>query len=194
MYMKQKSLFLIFNVLVIGMLVMAATPNDSSAIEKSPVKEVESVDKLVGFKDWKQKRVFMARAALDQFKSQQVDPNANKGSQESTKPEEASEKSQAPVEPTKSEVAAEVPSAVSTDPKAGETLRQLEFNLEIALGLTIHDYFALYLKDKNKEDMVSAIQKLSPDELSELLMAYRKSLYGLPKQPEAQQSPEAQKL
>ena len=67
-----------------------------------------------------------------------------------------------------------------TADEEAEKLRQLEFNLEIAQGLTIHDYFALYLKNKTKEEMAQAIRQLSPDELSELLMAYRKSLYGVP--------------
>ena len=185
MYMKQKSLFLIFNALVIGMLVMAAGPSDSSAIDKSPVKEIENVENLVGFKDWKQKRVFMARAALDQFKSQHVDPNVNKGQAPEAPKEESAPEAQTPK--------ADTPQA-SIDPKEGETLRQLEFNLEIALGLTIHDYFAIYLKGKTKEEMVSAVQKLSPDELSELLIAYRKSLYGSPKAPAVSESPENQKL
>lgn len=67
-----------------------------------------------------------------------------------------------------------------------EKLRQLEFNLEIAQSLTIHDYFALYLKNKSKAQMAEAIKKLSPEEVSELLLAYRKALYGLP--PVEQQS------
>lgn len=61
-----------------------------------------------------------------------------------------------------------------------ERLRQLEFNLEIALGLTIHDYFALYLKNKTKEEMSEAVKQLTPGELSELLAAYREVLSGGP--------------
>ena len=70
----------------------------------------------------------------------------------------------------------------------------MEFNLEIALGLTIHDYFALYLKDKSKDDMVKAVQKLSPEELSELMMAYRTSIYGAPRVESSSQAPKNQKL
>ena len=68
--------------------------------------------------------------------------------------------------------------------ETGEALRQLEFNLEIALGLTIHDYFALYLKDKSQSEMTEVIKQLSAEEVSELLLAYRKQLYGMPEPPE----------
>ena len=59
-----------------------------------------------------------------------------------------------------------------------DRLRQLEFNLEIAKGLTIHDYFALYLKGKSKDEVTLAVAKLKPSEVSELLMAYKESLFG----------------
>ena len=62
-----------------------------------------------------------------------------------------------------------------------EILRQLEFNLEIANRLTIHDYFALYLKSKTESELAEVAKILSPQELSELLSAYRKNLFGEPK-------------
>ena len=61
-----------------------------------------------------------------------------------------------------------------------EKLRRLEFNLEIAQALSIHDFFALYLKNKSHEEMTQVITKLDPQELSELLMAYKETLYGVP--------------
>ncbi|MCJ8278056.1 MAG: hypothetical protein HRT44_05855 [Bdellovibrionales bacterium] len=182
MFMLQKSFFAIFNILVIGMFVMAATPTESAQPQQA-VKEV-SMDSLLGFKDWKQKRVFKARASLDQFKTQQTDPNeAVGGAPEAEK--QASEKTDENQKTVQNQ----------KDKEAGERLRQLEFNLEIALGLTIHDYFALYLKNKSKEDMVKAVQKLSPEEVSELMLAYKNALYGAPKvEAKAAQNPENQRL
>lgn len=119
---------------------------------------------LVGFQAWKQQQVFKAKAALETFKT----PKAGEMSAEGALKEESIESS---------EEKAEIEQIQKSQ---AERLRQLEFNQEIALGLTIHDYFALYLKSKSKEDLAKVIPKLSPSELSELLTAYRRVLDGIP--------------
>lgn len=171
---------------------MAATPNDTSVSEKPIVKEIQVSDGLIGFKDWKQKRVFNARATLDQFKSQQTDPNEKLGTDAGSTPGDSATQESSEQEEVKS--SPQEGAQAAKDKANGERLRQLEFNLEIALGLTIHDYFALYLKDKSKDDMVKAVQKLSPEELSELMMAYRTSIYGAPRVESSSQAPKNQKL
>ena len=116
---------------------------------------------LIGFKVWKQQRVVSARNALDTYKGERL-----KGAVEAKDPKAEPQPKAVPV----------------VTEKTGEALRQLEFNLEIALGLTIHDYFALYLKDKTQSEVTEVIKHLSAEEVSELLMAYRKQLYGVPEQ------------
>ncbi len=167
------------------------------------VEEAAGESQLLGYKEWKRNQVFDARKSLDEFKSPQLSKMAKveENNSESTTVENSGDNSagggaasadnlknaegENPISPAEVTPVAEAKnsseskSPLSIEEKA-ERLRQLEFNLEIAQGLTIHDYFALYLKSKTKAEMAEAIKKLSPDELSELLMAYRKSLYGVP--------------
>ncbi len=170
----------------------AATANDE---------EASSPSQLLGYKEWKRNQVFDARKSLDEFKSPQLSKmaKADENNSDSTTVDNSGDNSesdnannnsqnseaQSSSDPAKNSQVADATAAqdASSSPnieEKAERLRQLEFNLEIAQGLTIHDYFALYLKSKSKAEMAEAIKKLSPDELSELLMAYRKSLYGVP--------------
>ncbi len=163
------------------------------ATPEAPTQNTVGETHHMGFQEWKKNQVFDARKNLDEFKSPQLSKMAEVEKGQSTvNVENSGDSDQA----TKEEVPANgiiekhdevLPSAEPSNPamavdEKAEKLRQLEFNLEIAQGLTIHDYFALYLKNKTKEEMAIAIKKLSPEELSELLVAYRKSLYGLPEQ------------
>jgi hypothetical protein len=143
----------------------------------------------MGFQEWKKNQVFDARMNLDKFKSPQLsaDTTQNVGSVENSVDSPGDSQDTVNIEESANSSGAEEverpvdPDSTQSDQQAqAEKLRQLEFNLEIAQGLTIHDYFALYLKNKSKPEMAEAIKRLSPDELSELLMAYRKSLYGVP--------------
>ncbi len=192
----MKAFFYTFLMIASGVLLMAATPTETRPTPSSGA----GAPPLQGFKDWKKNQVFDAREALDQFRSPQLaaesgnkkDPGEAKGTSDSAKSaaapepsEESQDKLTAVDGKASQEVEGEGPIAqpateVPLKLASEEQLRQLEFNLEIAQGLTIHDYFALYLKNKSKEEMASAIQKLSPEELSELLVAYRESLYGVP--------------
>ena len=176
----MKQIFLTFILSFFGSSLMAAAPIDhiaqgqSTIIVKSAEPEVKveaakevpvpAPEVLVGFQAWKQQQVFKARATLETFKT--------------PKPEEVVEgAAQAEEAVENSEEKAEIEQIQKNQ---AERLRQLEFNLEIALGLTIHDYFSLYLKNKSKEELAMVIPKLSPAELSELLVAYRKALDGVP--------------
>lgn len=132
-------------------------------------------DALVGFQSWKTSQVSKAKTALASFKTPTMKTN----------PEAAEPGLINPETVENSEEKAEIKKIHSNQ---AERLRQLEFNLEIALGLTIHDYFSLYLKNKSQAEMATIIPKLSADELSALLIAYRKSLDGLPVTPKEEQS------
>lgn len=168
---------------------LQAAPADVSQNPPIQTQQTPAPSNPIGFQEWKKNQVFDARKNLDEFKSPQlakmaeVSQNVEKAGDNSSPVDALPEPGAANgSEVAKVEAGNEASNNLPVEEKA-EKLRQLEFNLEIAQGLTIHDYFALYLKNKSKEEMAVAIQKLSPEELSELLMAYRKSLYGVPEGP-----------
>lgn len=156
----------LFFLIITSSFLLAAQWRHPQNVAQATVKE-----EAFGFVDWKQKRVLMAKAAIEEFRLQQAQLKA------------AAESSTSEVPP--SSATDPIPSVETTHLNSQKTteerIRQLEFNLEIAQGLTIHDYFALYLKDKSKDEMAEAIKKLNADELSELLAAYRNVLYGSPR-------------
>jgi|GEM_PF-6616964 len=75
-------------------------------------------------------------------------------------------------------IAQEALTALKKDPKSpkapGELARQMEYNLEVAHGLTVSDYFALYMKKKSPEEILALTKTLSPEEVATLLMGYKK--------------------
>lgn len=156
------------------------TPQEEAGVESAH----EPVQSLMGFQEWKSRQVLEAKQKLVAFKTPQETTSAEAQDGEEVPDQNISveksvEKNETSPDKPKTGASAEI------NEKA-EKLRQLEFNLEIAQGLTIHDYFALYLKDKSRPQMESAIQKLTASELSELLMAYRTSLYGHPLEKKAE--------
>ncbi len=164
----------IFTILILGWMLAGAQSVDSELRKvnaeqpKSQQIQAPQAERLQGYQEWKQKRIIKARTDINLFKSPE-----NQALAESS-PAPSSSEGPAPSEDLqKTKQNQELN-------KRAERLRQLEFNLEIALGLTIHDYFALYLKDKSKEEIAQVVGKLNPDELSELLVSYRDALYGAP--------------
>ncbi len=175
---------------------MAAKPRD---IQSAPVSKTQAElqkEEAFGFQDWKQKRILIAKISMDEFrislaknealKSQP--PSSGEAGKDTAKllnnsnlPQEKPSQVQPSAESSDPQNRQAAAQDLLASKQLEERMRQLEFNLEIAQGLTIHDYFALYLKDKSKEDMAKAIQKLNPEELSELLAAYRNVLYGSPR-------------
>lgn len=188
--MRTSEILIFFCLFFMGSSLMASPPLDAQSVESPLIQEELNPSSLLGFKEWKQTRVFKARYDLDAFKSpaeEIVEKSVEKPSGNSRQMELETVLGSNPSDPEDgsedSKVDEESKNPVKAHPQfeaRAEKLRQLEFNLEIAQGLTIHDYFALYLKDKSKQDMVKVIEKLSSEELSELLLAYRTSLYGLP--------------
>ena len=141
--------------------------NTSSAASTPQVANSKAIDTIqalpvMGFKSWKSNQVELASLALSDFRVKQ----------QANGPDAPAKINGVPMNP-------------------GDALRQLEFNLEIAKGLTIHDYFALYLKDKDTQEIAEIVKMLSPEELSALLVAYRKQLFE-PEMGEKQQAAQAE--
>lgn len=183
--MNRKALTLIITLNLFGHSLLAAT--DSNSIADNMQKPVEKVEKpqnqepksqLIGFQEWKQERVEKAKEKLEAFKS----------------PDEISVEQASEGETSKEVFVENAGEKPSTPEAQADRLRQLEFNLEIALSLTIHDYFSLYLKSKNRAELTEVVQKLKPDELSELLMSYRDRLEGPSPKLEEPATPKNQNL
>lgn len=51
--------------------------------------------------------------------------------------------------------------------------QKLNFNVDVALQLNIHDYFSMYMKLLSNNEYKEASKKLSDDEKTELLLAYK---------------------
>lgn len=147
--MKQKAFFFIFVILMLGFSAMAAAPID--AVKESSEQQADEI---------KESPVEASLLGFQAWKKKQVfQARATLDAFKAPKLEDNNEPEMKPE-------------------AQAERLRQLEYNLEIALGLTIHDYFSLYLREKSKEDLAEVVKQLSPEELSELLLAYRKKLQG----------------
>ncbi len=72
-----------------------------------------------------------------------------------------------------SQVWQEGKSSDSTDEVGRTNEQKLTFNVDVALQLNIHDYFSMYLKMLSLEEFKEASKKLTEDEKSELLLAYK---------------------
>ena len=180
--MHRKHIELILMALFFAACLWLSSTAQAAPAAKQPVPAKSAKPALQGFKVWKSNRVQMARQAISDFRSQnqnikesetpaQEDPNQKTGNPSVQAISVGAEDDTAPAKKEEKKQAT----------NHGEALRQLEFNLEIALGLTIHDYFALYIKDKSPEDLQQIVKLLSPNELSELLLAYRQQLFEPPK-------------
>jgi hypothetical protein len=61
--------------------------------------------------------------------------------------------------------------------KAESRINQAKVNLELATEFTINDYFVLYLSQHDSPEAIpEAAKKMSPDEVAELMLAYKKRL------------------
>lgn len=54
--------------------------------------------------------------------------------------------------------------------------QKLNFNVDVALQLNIQDYFSMYLKNLTQEEFKEATKKLTGEDVTELLAAYKNSL------------------
>lgn len=128
----------------------------------SPRARAES--NVLGFQAWKASRIDEAKTALEKLTTEggmdRPMPSGTPGNAARI------DKRVEPAKPAQ---------AHRNDPK----LQQAELNVEVAQELTVNDYFVLYLNQfKDKEALLEAAKKLSPEEVAELMMAYRKNLNG----------------
>lgn len=162
MFMKVVVLFrhlLIALFFLLPPQVLWAAPN-TVAIQGGQASEIDNKERPLGFSEWKLQRVDIAQKNLNDYRGQEALVDGGEPTERNKPMAELSQIDQEKL-----------------DQKANQ-LRRLEFNLEIAKGLTIHDYFALYLKDRNQQQMAEVVAQLNPQELSELLIAYREALFG----------------
>ncbi len=57
-----------------------------------------------------------------------------------------------------------------------EENQKLNFNVDVALQLNVQDYFSMYLKSLSLAEFQEASKKLTSEEVTELLLAYKASL------------------
>lgn len=175
--------------------------------EQKPVENIikpdqPRVSQVLGFAEWKENQELKAEAAIKLFienKREKISSlvdssnenvensvdergNLNEIGDEISKPSEKNSKNPELIENDATQKNQEMAVSDYPEMKLSDAdqaqLKQLEFNLSLAQDLSVHDYFALYLKDKSRDEFQSVVQKLSPEELGELLLAYRSNLYG----------------
>ena len=65
---------------------------------------------------------------------------------------------------------------VGTVGPSQQNQEKLTFNVDVALQLNIEDYFSMYMKNLSPQAFKASAKQLTLDEVSELLLAYKKSL------------------
>lgn len=142
---KQIFTFLSFNFLGLAMALGqgGATP----AAPAAPTTNIQEKTSVYSFLEWKSARVHEAQQKLETLSKTQ-------GQQQSQIWQEGK--------------------SVDSPEDLGRTNEQkLTFNVDVALQLNIHDYFSMYLKMLSLEEFKEATKKLSEEEKTELLLAYK---------------------
>lgn len=129
-----------------------------------------------GFKEWKAIRVEEARKALERFQGDlQQDIASHTERLGATKPNgsKAGDNSAAQGLVTP-------PARPMRSPRPDQRLQQARLNFEIAQEFTVNDYFVLYLSQfKDRDAYVEASKKITPEEMGDLLMSFRKPPAGV---------------
>jgi hypothetical protein len=113
---------------------------------------------VLGFRAWKNQRIEDARASFERVKTE------SSGDRQIP--------SQSPVQVRTGITVGRVQRAGTSD-----RLKQARTDLEIATEFSINDYFVLYLSQQDGVDAINqAAKKMSPDEVAELMIAYKKRL------------------
>lgn len=114
---------------------------------------------VLGFRAWKTQRIDEAKLALERVTT------------------ESSNDKRSPTAPTAEVRSAGTLMQVKKLSKAETRINQAKMNLELAAEFTINDYFVLYLSQQaNAEAIPEAAKKMSPEEVAELMLAYKKRL------------------
>lgn len=128
---------------------MARGQGSASPSAQAPTAPVAPTEKVsvYSFLEWKSARVHEAQQKLETLSKAQGQ--------------------------NQSQVWQEGKSADATEDVGKTNEQKLTFNVDVALQLNIHDYFSMYLKMLSLEEFKEATKKLSEDEKSELLIAYK---------------------
>jgi hypothetical protein len=120
---------------------------------------------VLSFQAWKTSRIDEARANLERIQAETQNPGTNDKTVANKKPLEASASRQ------------------SKNVRNDQRLQQAQLNQEIAQELGVSDYFVLYLSQmKNRESLIEAAKKLTPEETADLMISYQKMLAGADQQ------------
>ncbi len=114
---------------------------------------------VLGFRAWKNQRIEDAKAALERT-------NVESSGEKKTPAARA-------VEVRTNNSLMQVKKAS----KAESRISQAKVNLELATEFSINDYFVLYLSQQDSPEAIpEAAKKMSPEEVAELMLAYKKRL------------------
>ncbi len=128
---------------------MARGQGSNNPLAPAPIAPVTAAEKVsvYSFLEWKSARVHEAQQKLETLSKAQGH--------------------------NQSQVWQEGKSADTAEDVGKTSEQKLTFNVDVALQLNIHDYFSMYLKMLSLEEFREATKKLTEDEKSELLIAYR---------------------
>jgi hypothetical protein len=117
--------------------------------EALPAQELNVAASVQSFLEWKSARVHEAQQKLEQMTKNPNQTNVWQEGRAQTEGAEEDSSLQRPLE------------------------QKLNFNVDVALQLNIHDYFSMYLKTLNSDEFKAATKRLSDEEKTELLLAYK---------------------
>jgi hypothetical protein len=124
-----------------------AAATSSTKVELTTAQELPAQALVQSFMEWKSSRVHEAQQKLEQMTKS---GGATNVWQEGRTAQDA-----------------------AIDETQNPTEQKLNFNIDVALQLNIHDYFSMYLKTLSPEEFKAATKKLSDEEKAELLLAYK---------------------
>lgn len=153
--------------LIFGICVWVLVPNPAVAAE------------IMGFRTWKAMRVEEAATALQRIQAESYAERSIPSLSSMNFQPAPGFAFPAPGTVKKGRPSAGAAAAmrVQKGGKGESRLQQAQLNLEVATELTINDYFVLYLSQFDSETaMREAAKKLSPDEVAELMIAFRRQL------------------
>lgn len=129
----------------------------------------------LGFKAWKSSRVEEAKTAIGRLQQPAAPPSTNLPSAPgASRPGKSASLASSTAGPAASPAASRMQKGGKTESR----LQQAQLNLDIANDLTVNDYFVLYLSQLEKGALLDAVKKMSPDEVVEVMSAYKTYLEG----------------
>jgi len=160
-------------ILVSSLSVMNSIAHASSSTADSGNPEVLS------FRAWKLSRVEQAQSALDRAALEALKEQSRRTRVDRQRAQLQSLKAdQEPVSVSRP-LPKGTPTRVQRRGAAESPLAQAQLNLALANELTLNDYFVLYLSQLRDPGLIlTAAKKMAPEEVAELMIAYKRQLDG----------------